>query len=131
MISNKRFHKKLSILGVKYAPSIMALSCCLKLMFLDLSNHSHTWQLLVVNLINLLLNVAITYWVFSLGRAFGFCWKHRVLCKAAYIGYFMFLMFVVLKVDKGVAFPIVLSYASVISTMTITFSITEKCNHVK
>jgi len=31
MISSKRFYKKLSILGVKYAPSIIALSCCLKL----------------------------------------------------------------------------------------------------
>lgn len=108
-------------------PSVMVLSCCLKLLFLDLSNHTHTTELLVVNSINLLLNFLITFWVFCLGKTFDFCWKHRLLCKLAYLGYFMFLIFMIFNINKVIVFPIILGYAILVIFVTTLFTIQSHC----
>lgn len=125
-MSHKVYYKKMSVLGIKYAPSIMALSCCLKLVFLDLSDHTHTIPLLIVNLINTLLNAAITYWAYCLGKTFNLCWMHRLLCVSAYVGYFLFLILVMFNVAKNEALPVIVVYAFFIILMNIFFYIITK-----
>lgn len=98
----KRQYKHLTLLAVKYGPTLMALSCSIKCRLLGLPD---TPERLVVNLINVVLDLALlgVFWIE--GKAMGFCWKHEFICRLALYGYLYFLFSLVIgKMSVGVEY---------------------------
>lgn len=115
---NNPYIKKVFLLCVKYGPSIMALTCCLKLFFdsKDLSGSS-IWEDMT-HIINLILDYFIIGMFYIAGKCFNFCWKHESLCRIAAWGYLYYTLFLSLNTKQEIM--VILTSWYLIFTIVIT-----------
>lgn len=96
----KLTYKRLALLFVKYSPALMAIVCSIKLFVYYLGHYT------IVHYINVFLNIFIVGGIYTLGRTFGYCWKHRSLCRTAFWGYVVYAVALAAGVsDKDLLIP--------------------------
>ena len=113
--------KKIGLNCIKYAPTVLALTCSVKILLLTMSQAEKDVCLYAVNYINLALNIAILLAVFILGRCFGYCWKHRSLCRVTFWGYLYYGYFLVARVPKEDVFGITIFYVVAVVIFTLLY----------
>ncbi len=97
----KNMLKNIFVLFVKYMPSILALTCAIKIWCLTMSDVQKDGWLYAVNYINVFYDMIGLGGIYCAGRFFGFCWKHRSLCRMALFGYLYYIAFLVFGVDRA------------------------------
>lgn len=112
--------KRVFLIGIKYGPSIMAITCCLKIHLLSHSIHKDNFEL-SVNVINWLLNLFFLGMFYIAGKYFHYCWKHQSLCRIALWGYVYYIVFIVLKTPHEVIHPLSLWYLCFVIVTTISY----------
>lgn len=112
--------KKLYLLGIKYGPSIMAITCCFKLFFDSIEGVSTGIYEDIIHCINVLLDWFIIWLFYITGLYFNFCWKHQSLCKISAWGYLFYLIFLIVKPDQIIT--IILTSWFLIFTVIVTLS---------
>ena len=115
------FDKTVLILGIKYAPSILAITCSAKILLLSLSTHAGSPYLYGVNWINWCLNVMALVVFYCMGEYFGFCWKHRSLCRIAGWGYAYYGSFLMFGVPPTTFRPVAVMYAVLVMVLTLIY----------
>ena len=94
--------KTLYLLGIKYGPSIMALTCCLKLFCESIDGASTSLYEDMTHSINLILDFFIIGMFYITGRYFHYCWKHQSLCRIATWGYIFYTFFLIFKPSQEI-----------------------------
>lgn len=89
--------KKLYLIGIKYGPSIMALTCCLKLFFEAIDGTSTGMYEDITHGINIVLNFFVIGMFYITGKYFHYCWKHQSLCRIAIWGYVFYTFILIFK----------------------------------
>lgn len=85
-----KLYKKITLLSIKYGPSIVALTCSIKIFLITYSVPGDTFSY-TVSLINLLIFVLLIGVLYCEGKFFHYCWKHRSLCRVALWGCIFYL----------------------------------------
>lgn len=114
--------KKLILTSIKYGPSIMVLTCCFKILILSLSDTIIGPEEIIVNIINVILNILLTIMFYIMGKYFGYCWKHRSLCRTALYGYIGYILLIILNINNILVTQICLVYVMIVIIMTIIYS---------
>lgn len=112
--------KKSYLLGIKYGPSIMALTCCLKLFFESVGGITTGIYEDIIHYINVILCWFIIWLFYITGLYFNFCWKHQSLCRITAWGYLFYLMFLISKPSQLIT--IILTSWFLIFTLLVTLS---------
>lgn len=118
--TNQQELKRIYLLGIKYGPSVMALTCCFKLFFDSIDNSSSNIYEDIVHFINLLLNYFVIGMFYITGKYFHYCWKHQSLCYVAAWGYLFYFFFLIIKPCEDIIGILALWY--LIFTLVITIS---------
>lgn len=114
-------YKKLFLLGIKYGPSIMALTCCLKIHLLA-HDPTLTHQCeYVVHWINWVLNLFFLGMFYTAGKYFHYCWKHQSLCRITLAGYIYYPIFLILQVPNEEIRYITWWYVFFVSIVTLLY----------
>lgn len=114
MHTHNSLDHKLILLSIKYAPSILALTCSVKIWMLTMCDHDKCQWLYLVNWINVVFNLIILGVVYVMGRFYGFCWKHRSLCRFALWGYIYYIFFLIDRTPKSFTMPLALMYVAIV-----------------
>lgn len=110
--------KKLYLIGIKYGPSIMALTCCLKLFCESIDGASTSSYENITHSINIILNLFIIGMFYITGIYFHYCWKHQSLCRIATWGYVFYTFFIIFKPSQEIT--LVLTSWYLIFTFIVT-----------
>lgn len=117
----KSLEKLISLIGIKYYPSLAAISCSAKIWLLCNSEATKDNFLYAVNWINCVLSAITLYVVYCLGVTFGYCWKHRSLCRIAWWGYAWYAWFLIIKVSKEDVLNTATLYVTVVLIITVFY----------
>lgn len=115
------FHKGIGLFAIKYAPSVLALTCSIKIFLWVLSKSGGDYFSYSLNWINWGLNILCLLAFYSLGKAFGYCWKHRSLCRVAMWGYIYYGVFLLSNAPKSEVVNITIFYVCVVAFCTILY----------
>lgn len=114
--------KSILVLGIKYAPSILALTCSAKIFFLSLNDTPRSVWEAGVNWINCILNIAALFVFYCMGKYFAFCWKHTSLCRVAMWGYIYYAVFLLFGIPMETLKPLSLLYMIMVIALTSIYS---------
>lgn len=103
------YHKKILLIWIKYGPSLMALTCCLKIFLWTHVTYIDT-GIIIMNIINLILNILIVFMLYCSGVYFGYCWKHKSLCRLAMWGYIYYPLFIIFEVPNNELYALTAFY---------------------
>lgn len=103
-------------------PSVMAITCSLKIWLLCSSEVVKDTWCYTVNWINCILNLIALLIVYSLGRSFGYCWKHRSLCRIALWGYLWYAWFLLIRVDRAEVLGTAILYVLIVLVVTAFYA---------
>lgn len=118
----RRFTKSIFVLFVKYMPSVLALTCAIKIWCLTMSEAQKDAWLYAVNYINVFYDLIGLGGIFCCGRFLGFCWKHRSLCRMALFGYLYYIAFLVFGINRSEIRLIALVYMIMVIITTILYA---------
>lgn len=86
-------YRRLTILCIKYGPTLLAFSCAAKVWLICMAGGFDTAPLIkAVSYINLITSLLILMLFYAAGEVFNFCWKHKSLCRLTFIGYVYFFL---------------------------------------
>ena len=108
-------------MAIKYMPSILALTCSVKIMLLTSSPVEKDAWLYAVNWINWVLSLIVLGAFYCLGKCFGYCWKHQSLCRLTMWGYLYYAFFLVVQVPKSETLPLAYMYVAAVMIYTILY----------
>lgn len=117
----KAICRRITLIAIKYAPVVLSITTSLKIFLICLDDEFDTAYSISVNWINLLLNVAILSVFYAMGRYFGYCWKHRSLCRTCMFGYAFYAMCMITRPPKTEALPLAVIYVIVVLTMACLY----------
>lgn len=113
--------KHTALAFVKYAPSVLALTCSAKIMLLSMSCTSGDEALFAVNWVNLILNLLMLAAVYILGRCFNFCWRHKASCLLALVGYVGYGISLATQSPKQDTLDFAVKYLAAVFVLTLIF----------
>ena len=113
--------KRLYLIGIKYGPSIMALTCCFKLFFDSIDNTPTNIYEYVVHAINLVLALFIIGMFYITGLYFHYCWKHQSLCRITAWGYIFYFFFLITKSPQDITIILTSWYLLFTLLVTLTY----------
>lgn len=117
----KESYRKMVLLGIKYAPTALALTCAVKICLLTQNDIEKNGWLWAVNGINLIANMTALLFFYCCGKYFGYCWKHSSLCRLAMWGYIYYGAFALLKSEHDLIEPITVFYALMVIVLTLCY----------
>lgn len=77
--------------------------------------------LYAVNWINLALSLVVLAAFYCLGKAFGYCWKHRSLCRITFWGLMFYAFFLIVRVPKDEVLPLTYMYVLIVIIFTLLY----------
>lgn len=113
--------KDILVLTIKYAPSVLALTCSAKIFFLTMNDTARSIWELGVNWVNWILNFAMLFAFYCMGKYFGFCWKHASLCRVAFWGYVYYAVFLLFGIPIETLKPLSILYVVMVITLTLIY----------
>lgn len=118
----KAVYRHLGLMAVKYAPSVLALTCSVKILLNCLSSAEKDAYLLAINWVNSILSLFILGAVYVLGKCYGYCWKHRSLCKMALWGYVYYIFFLTFQIPRDEVLYISILYVAFVIASTLLYT---------
>lgn len=113
---------KLFIIGVKYCPILLLISCSIKIYF----SCVYYFEITIINIINLILNFILLGLVYVQGITLRFCYIHRSLCRLTFWGYLYYSAFLINTPLKIEALPIIYFYLILSIIIPIAYEVIRK-----
>ena len=114
-------YKTIIVQAIKYAPTVLALTCSVKIWMLTMHDGDKDAWLYGVNWINWVLQVVTVGVFYCMGRYFGFCWKHRSLCRLALWGCIYYATFLISGVAKTDIRPLTMAYVILVLGVALMY----------
>jgi len=118
---NSKILKRIFLTGIKYGPSMMALTCCIKIHLL--SNQITESNEQIVHYINLFMDLGYLGMFYIAGKYFNYCWKHQSLCRIAMWGYIYYFIFEICNTPHVIIHPLAIWYVIFVVIITILYKV--------
>ena len=120
-MKEKALLRKITLLSIKYAPATLTLVYCAKIFLLSINQDNRSKEEIIVNWINWGIGLLLTLFFYAIGKYFGYCWKHRSLCRTALWGLAYYFVFMVCDPPREAIMPIVWMYVTTVLVFTYLY----------